>query len=77
MLSTQRAILLGPDRVARTVARMRQDPMERWMLCQPRDVRESYVFEVLDRRGVPNAEQIWMLRQPDAVRTSYIREVLE
>ena len=77
MLSTQRAILLGPDRVARTVARMRQDPMERWMLCQPRDVRESYVFEVFDRRGVPNAEQIWMLRQPDAVRTSDIREVLE
>ena len=63
--------------MARTVARMRQDPMERWMLFQPRDVRQSYVLEVLDRRDVRNAEQIWMLRQPDAVRDSYIREVLE
>lgn len=47
------------------------------MLSQPREVRHSYVREVLERGGDPLHAEIWMLRQPDRVRHSYIREVLE
>ena len=46
------------------------------MLRQPRDVRASFVEEVLDRGDDPQAQEIWMLRQPEAVRESYIRDVL-
>ena len=48
------------------------------MLRQSRQVRESYVREVVDHPGDEQAlAEIWMLRQSDAVRDSYIREVLE
>jgi hypothetical protein len=47
------------------------------MLSQPREVRQSYVREVVDRGEDPLHAEIWMLRQPEAVRSSYIREVLE
>ena len=47
------------------------------MLCQPREVRESYVREVLDRGDDPVLQEKWMLRQADSVRESYVREVLE
>jgi hypothetical protein len=47
------------------------------MLGQPREVRRSYVEEVLDRPDDPKAQERWMLRQPDAVRLSYIRDVLD
>ena len=47
------------------------------MLSQPRDVRQSLVREVVDRREDPLHAEIWMLRQPEAVRESYVREVLE
>ena len=70
-----RAVLMGPRAVARAAARYATEAEERWLLCQPREVRASYVRQVLDARD-PNAEEIWMLRQPEPVRESYIREVL-
>ena len=74
MASLERSILLAPDRVARAAARVAGDRRARWMLCQPRAVRASYVRDVMDRGG--NAEEVWMLRQADAVRESYVTEVL-
>jgi hypothetical protein len=72
-----RRVLLGPDVVARAASRGVSGRDERWMLCQPRGVRESYVREVLDRGDHALHQQIWMLRQAKAVRESYVREVLE
>ena len=46
------------------------------MLRQPKNVRASYVAEVLDRGGDERLAEIWMLRQPEAVRESYIEDVL-
>lgn len=77
MPSTERSLLLAPGPVARAAARMARAPEQRWMLCQPREVRRSYVAEVLDRLDQPNAAEIWLLRQPNAVRASYVRDVLE
>jgi len=71
-----RTVLLGPDFVARAAARRATSPEECWMLCQPREVRESYVREVVDRGDESVQAEIWMLRQPRDVRESYIREVL-
>jgi hypothetical protein len=71
-----RTVLLGPDFVARAAARGATSREEAWMLCQPREVRESYVREVVDRGEEAVHAEIWMLRQPREVRESYIREVL-
>jgi hypothetical protein len=75
--STERSLLLAPGPVARAAARVARAPEQRWMLCQPREVRRSYVAEVLDRPDQLNAAEIWLLRQPNAVRSSYVRDVLE
>jgi hypothetical protein len=72
-----RSVLLAPNLVSRTAARAAGAREEAWMLSQPRDVRQSYVREVVDRGEDPLHAEIWMLRQPNAVRQSYIREVLE
>jgi hypothetical protein len=71
-----RTVLLGPDLVARAAARRAASPEEAWMLGQPREVRESYVREVVDRGDESVHAEIWMLRQSRDVRESYIREVL-
>ena len=74
----ERRVLLGPDFLCRAAASRAADAEERWMLNQPRIVRESYVLQVHDRDGDPELlRQIWMLRQPDDVRERYLREVLE
>jgi hypothetical protein len=74
----QRRVLLGPDVVCRAAAGRVEASEERWMLVQPRRVRETYVSEVLDRTGDPDVlTEVWMLRQAKAVRESYIREVLK
>lgn len=73
----ERSLLLSPDVVARGAARLAPDAEARWMLLQPRAVRESYVRRVLDAPDGPRAQEAWMLRQPDDVRESYVREVLE
>jgi hypothetical protein len=71
-----RSILLAPGPVARAAALAVSTRQERWMLAQSRATRRSYVEEVVDRPGDPNAQERWMLLQTDAVRRSYIREVL-
>jgi hypothetical protein len=72
-----RSVLLAPNLVSRTAARAAGAREEAWMLSQPRDVRQSYVREVVDRGEDPLHAEIWMLRQSEAVRQSYICEVLE
>jgi hypothetical protein len=72
-----RRVLLGPDVVARAAARGAARREEVWMLLQPRQVRRSYVEEVLDRGDDPLHAQIWMLRQAKPVRESYVKRVLE
>lgn len=72
-----RLMLRAPDLVRRAAATQAREPEEQWMLRQPREVRESYVREVLDRGGDVRLTEIWMLRQPAAVRESYVREILE
>jgi hypothetical protein len=70
-------VLLGPDLVARAVAGRAGKREEVWMLTQSREVRQSYVREVVDRGGHPVHAQIWMLRQTKVVRESFVRLVLE
>ena len=72
-----RSILLAPAALAKAAALAANTTQERWMLGQPREVRRSYVAEVLDRPNDPHAQERWMLRQSDQVRHSYIREVLD
>jgi len=71
-----KAVLRGPNTVARAAASRMHDPEKRWLLRQARAVRTSYAREVLDRSDQPNADEIWMLRRSKPVRESYIREVL-
>jgi len=74
----ERRVLLGPGWLRRAAAKRAREPEERWMLAQGREVRESYVREVLDSGGDQELRrQIWMLAQPDSVRRSYSSEVLE
>ena len=76
MSSTERRVLTAPDAVARAAARLAGDREQRWMLCQPRAVRQSFAEEVFDRPDEELRQQIWMLRQSKAVRESYIGQVL-
>lgn len=71
----ERSILQAPDAVARRAARYAGDPEQRWMLCQKRAVRCSFLRDAFGRGAI--AERAWMLRQSKAVRESYISEVLE
>jgi hypothetical protein len=72
-----RRVLLAPDVVRRAAARATDARDEAWMLNQPREVRQSFVKEVVDRGDNPVHAEIWMLRQPKAVRESYVKAVLE
>jgi hypothetical protein len=69
-------VLRAPAIVRKAASRGARDPVEQWMLRQPRETRASYVREVLDKGGDDRLAEIWMLRQPEAVRESYIQEVL-
>ena len=74
----ERNALLAPDIVAAAAARATDDPQAKWLLRQPREVRESYVHDVLDARGDRDLlSTAWLLRQDDDVRESYVREVVE
>jgi hypothetical protein len=73
----ERAVLTGPDILARAAALTVEAPEQRWLLRQPRVVRCSFVDEVVDRREDPHAAERWMLLQPEKVRRSYVREVLD
>ena len=74
--TTERRVLTAPGPVARAAARVATLPEQRWILCQPRDVRQSYAENVLGRPDEALQQQIWMLRQKHEVRESYIAEVL-
>ncbi|HEX8854535.1 MAG TPA: hypothetical protein VF752_02970 [Thermoleophilaceae bacterium] len=69
-------VLLAPHFVRRAAASQAAAREEGWLLRQPKDVRASYVREVLDKGDGPRLAEIWMLRQRREVRESYIREVL-
>jgi hypothetical protein len=73
----ERAVLTGPDMIARTAAKTVEAPEQRWLLRQPKAVRCSFVEDVIDRPDDPNAAERWMLLQKEAVRKSYVREVLD
>ncbi len=68
-----RAVLSGPDFVARGIAGRERDPQRRWLLLRPRAVRRSFLAAVVDGGG---DEQRWMLLQDDATRESYVADVL-
>jgi hypothetical protein len=72
-----RRLLLSPGRVARAAALAAPMPEGRWMLCQSREIRRSYVEQVVDRPEDERAQERWMLVQADEVRMSYVREVLD
>ncbi len=67
-----RAVLLGPDLMARALAARETDPERRWLLRRPRAVRRSFVTHVIDDG---EDEQRWMLLQDDATRLSYVEAV--
>ncbi len=69
-------MLTSPGPVARAAARVASLPEQRWILQQPREVRQSYAEHVLGRPDERLQQQIWMLRQAKAVRESYIAHVL-
>ena len=71
-----RHVLRAPAIVRKAAARSARDPVEQWMLRQPRSTRASYVREVLQKGGDERLAEIWMLRQSEEVRESYINEVL-
>jgi len=75
--ANERRILTSPGPVARAAAKVAALPEQRWILCQPREVRQSFAEEVLGRPDEELRRQIWMLRQNKNVRESYIAEVLE
>ena len=68
-----RAVLTGPDFVARNLAWSERDPQRKWMLRRPRAIRRSYVSVVVDGGG---DEEGWMLLQDDETRDSYVGDVL-
>ncbi len=67
-----RAVLTGPDFLARGLAAAEQNPQRRWILRRPRTVRRSFVNDVIDTAG---DQERWMLLQNDETRHSYIDEV--
>ena len=75
-MSNERRILTAPAPVARAAAKDAALPEQRWILLQPREVRQSFADEVLGQPDEERKQQIWMLRQPRAVRESYIADVL-
>ena len=77
LTSLERAVLTGPDMIARAAARAASQPEQRWLLRQPRKVRCSFVENVVDCRDQPHAAERWMLLQAKPVREGYVREVLD
>jgi hypothetical protein len=73
---TERSLLLAAGPVARAASRAASRPEQRWMLTQPREVRRSFVAEVIDAGGTRLAQERWMLLQDDDVRASYADRVL-
>lgn len=75
-MSAERQILTAPDPIARAAAPMAQEPEQRWMLKQSRELRRSFADEVFERPDEEHRQQVWMLRQPREIRESFARDVL-
>lgn len=71
-----RRVLLAPGTLARALAAADDDPERRWMLRLPRDVRRSFVAEVIDRGADRRGQERWLLGQADEICRSYADEVL-
>jgi hypothetical protein len=69
-----RAVLTGPDFIARQLAGREHDPQRRWLLRRPKPVRRSFLDAIIDG---DTPEEGWMLLQDDDTRLSYVEEVLE
>ena len=69
-----RAVLSGPDLVARALAGRERDPQRKWLLRRPKAVRRSFLETVIDG---DSSEERWMLLQDDETRHSYVAEVLD
>lgn len=72
-----RAVLLGPDAVARAAASLDADPQRRWLLRRPREVRRSFAEEVIDAGGSRRQQERWLLLQDKATRESFVTEVID
>src|SRR3954451_11417852 len=69
-----RAVLLGPDMVARTLAAREPARRRRWRLRRPRGVRRAFLEDVIEDGA---HEERWMLLADRETRESYVRDVLE
>jgi hypothetical protein len=69
-----RAVLTGPDFLARALAGRERDPQRRWILRRSRDLRRDFVENVIDQSA---DQERWMLLQDEETRRSYVRDVLE
>ena len=69
-----RAVLCGPDFVARSLAAREKDPQRRWLLRCPRDVGRDFVETVIDNG---TSEERWLLLQDEDTRRSYVAEVID
>ena len=69
-----RAVLTGPDFLARALAGREKDLQRRWMLRRPRDLRRDFVEKVIDNSA---DQERWMLLQDEETRRSYVTDVLE
>ena len=69
-----RAVLTGPDFLARQLANRVNDPQHAWILRRPRELRRDFLETVVD--GGADQER-WMLLQHDDVCRSYVEAVLE
>jgi len=72
-----RTVLRGPDLFTRALAATVADPERRWLLSRPRELRRSFVEQVIDNGAGVAEQRRWMLEQDDDVRGSYVAEVLE
>jgi hypothetical protein len=69
-----RAVLTGPDFLARALATRERDPQRRWMLRRSRDLRRDFVANVIDNSA---DQERWMLLQDEETRRSYVTDVLQ
>ena len=76
--AVERSALLAPDFIASAAANATDDQQARWLLNQPKPIRESYVNDVLEGTGDRTLlASRWLLQQSDAVRKSYVENVVD
>ena len=76
--AVERSALLAPDFIASAAAGATDDPQAKWLLNQPKPIREGYVRAVIDAEGDPALLATrWLLVQPADVRRSYVENVVD